>query len=322
MPGTTADANNLVADTKPASSSASSTGKKQANPFAVPDNEYRDSFLDSLWINLFASRMSAAVEAESYAASATPPSKQQQEQWPAAAAAAAASVRRRRAAATGATGAATGPGPALAESLVDEILQVKDVDLKGTPEVNGDKIANMELPGGDDSFKKQQLIGAHFGAPVSSARASSVVSKATPAANAVPAASVRDEQMPMEGAQSGADSDLGDGGTTFEGGADRITTMVSQSASESVNKGGARARVGETGMSGAYTYEDYVNLATKLQAGPPERQRQVVRGVLLSIFPRWFPAFYRTLFPSSKVGVFLLYFFPLPRLCVPAFLCA
>lgn len=64
-----------------------------------------------------------------------------------------------------------------------------------------------------------------------------------------------------------------------------------------------------TGMkrgSGRYTYEDYVELASMLQSGAPEWQRQMVRGVLRSIFPSWFPAFYRTLFPFSKVrmGVF------------------
>ena len=55
------------------------------------------------------------------------------------------------------------------------------------------------------------------------------------------------------------------------------------------------------GMGGGYTYDDYVALATRLQAGAPERQREVVRGVLRSVFPEWFPAFYRTLFPPSKV---------------------
>lgn len=40
----------------------------KADPFAAPDNEYTDSFVDSLWINLLSSRMSAAVEAEAAAA--------------------------------------------------------------------------------------------------------------------------------------------------------------------------------------------------------------------------------------------------------------
>ncbi|CAN0058967.1 unnamed protein product, partial [Ectocarpus sp. 8 AP-2014] len=44
---------------------------KKADPFAAPDNEYTDSFVDSLWINLLSSRMSAAVEAEAAAAAAT-----------------------------------------------------------------------------------------------------------------------------------------------------------------------------------------------------------------------------------------------------------
>lgn len=68
--------------------------------------------------------------------------------------------------------------------------------------------------------------------------------------------------------------------------------------------GGSERGVIGTGMrrgSGRYTYEDYVELASMLQSGAPERQRQVVRGVLRSIFPSWFPAFYRTLFPFSKV---------------------
>ncbi|CAN0381910.1 unnamed protein product [Ectocarpus sp. 12 AP-2014] len=43
---------------------------KKADPFAAPDNEYTDSFVDSLWINLLSSRMSAAVEAEAAAAAA------------------------------------------------------------------------------------------------------------------------------------------------------------------------------------------------------------------------------------------------------------
>ncbi|CAN0099857.1 unnamed protein product, partial [Ectocarpus fasciculatus] len=38
--------------------------RKADDPFATPDNEYTDSFVDSLWINLLSSRMSAAVEAE------------------------------------------------------------------------------------------------------------------------------------------------------------------------------------------------------------------------------------------------------------------
>lgn len=70
--------------------------------------------------------------------------------------------------------------------------------------------------------------------------------------------------------------------------------------------GGMKARSGVSG----YTYEDYVALATRLQAGAPERQREVVKGVLRSIFPPWFPAFYRTLFPPSKVSLSL----PLPLL--------
>ncbi|CAM9479961.1 unnamed protein product [Choristocarpus tenellus] len=57
------------------------------------------------------------------------------------------------------------------------------------------------------------------------------------------------------------------------------------------------------------TYDDYVDLAIQLQKGPPEHQREVVRGVLRSIFPAWFPSFYRLLFPvgkfSSEVNAFM-----------------
>lgn len=82
-------------------------------------------------------------------------------------------------------------------------------------------------------------------------------------------------------------------------------SVGSEVSGDSACVGGESERgVIRTGMkrgSGRYKYEDYVELASMLQSGAPERQRQVVRGVLRSIFPSWFPAFYRTLFPFSKV---------------------
>ncbi|CAM9286556.1 unnamed protein product [Discosporangium mesarthrocarpum] len=57
------------------------------------------------------------------------------------------------------------------------------------------------------------------------------------------------------------------------------------------------------------SYEEYVSLALRLQNGSPEHQREVVQSVLRSIFPPWFPALYRFLFPvgkfSSEVNAFM-----------------
>ena len=142
-------------------------GCAKADPFAVPDNDYKDSWLDSLWINLFSSRMSAAVEAEA-----------------------------------------------------------------------------------------RRVVGG--------------LAKAREAPRLVETSAASGFPTSLEGLKGG------------------------------VSEGGSIAREGDTGR---YTYEDYVDLATRLQKGPPERQREVVKGVLRSIFPPWFPAFYRTLFPFSKVRV-------------------
>ncbi|CAM9620781.1 unnamed protein product [Ascophyllum nodosum] len=139
-------------------------GCAKADPFAVPDNDYKDSWLDSLWINLFSSRMSAAVEAEA-----------------------------------------------------------------------------------------RRVVGG--------------LAKAREAPRLVETSAASGFPTSLEGLKGG------------------------------VSEGGSIAREGDTGR---YTYEDYVDLATRLQKGPPERQREVVKGVLRSIFPPWFPAFYRTLFPFSK----------------------
>lgn len=172
----------------------------KADPFAVPDNVYRDSWLDSLWIKLFSSRMSAAVEAE---------------------------ARER---------------------------------------------CGLLLAGGESAAAGN----------TSSARRTSAKE---------------------EGGGEGEGRTIG-------------ATMESSAAAANGNtgrsNGAAAVVVGslnsgvsvEGGVRVGYTYKDYVDLATRLQAGPPERQRQVVRGVLRSIFPAWFPAFYRTLFPVSKVSFF------------------
>lgn len=147
-------------------------GKVKADPFAVPDNAYADSFLDSLWINLLSSRMAVAVEAEAFNA-------------------------------------------------------------------NGRKKGGAGIGSARDN-RNTKGAGLTVSLPAAAAEASG-------------------------------------------------TSLLTRPP------GG--------GMGGGYTYEDYVALATRLQAGAPERQREVVRGVLRSVFPEWFPAFYRTLFPPSKVCI-------------------
>lgn len=156
-------------------------GKAKADPFAVPDNDYADSFLDSLWINLLSSRMAVAVEAEAF------------------------NVKSRK---EGVAGNGNGSGSATEKEST-----------KG------------------NSLTKSVRAG--------------------------------------EGAGAAAEEE-----------ASRTFSMT---------------RPPGGGMGGGYTYDDYVALAIRLQAGAPERQREVVRGVLRSVFPEWFPAFYRTLFPPSKV---------------------
>lgn len=156
------------------------------DPFAVPDNDYSDSFVDLLWINLLSSRMATAVKAEALDATD------------------------RTGAGTAAQGGSSGGG--------------------GSPG------AARERKSGDFALTNSGATGA---AVASSAAASSEVQMA--------------RRRPV------------------------------------------------AGMGGGYSYEDYVGLATKLQAGAPERQRAVVRSVLRSVFPEWFPAFYRMLFPPSKV---------------------
>lgn len=167
-------------------------GGVKADPFATPDNDYNDSFLDSLWINLLSSRMSAAVEAE----------------------------------------AQTGN--------------------KNKKNGNSSGRVGKSGGGGGDSTGAARL-----------------------------AAAGRE--------RSGRDS------------AGAAPTGLGSSAAAAPPPPSTSPVVAGGGMGGGYTYEDYVALATRLQAGAPERQRQVVRGVLRSLFPAWFPAFYRTLFPRSKV---------------------
>lgn len=259
------------------------SAEKPANPFAVPDNVYHDSFLDSLWINLFSSRMSAAVEAESFAATATA-SQLQKDQWPAAAAAAAAA----------ATAAAGG------EENINSGDKRNDAGVMRTSlwAGGGDTTEKLELSDDDETFKGQQFIGALFGSHVSSAP--TLGSEETTLESQTPTTvTVGGIQMPVGGRTRAAGRNFGDG-DAVNGRTDRALESVN-------NEGGAKLRVGGSGIGGAYTYEDYVALATKLQAGRPERQREVVRGVLLSIFPGWFPAFYRTLFPPSKVGFGVLW---------------
>lgn len=154
---------------------------KKADPFAVPDNDYADSFLDSLWINLLSSRMSVAVEGEAFS-----------------------NAKGRK---EGGAAASNGSGSARERNTNDSAL-------------------TKSVPAG--------VVAAGAAAEASG------------------------------------------------------TSPTKRSP------GG--------GMGGGYTYDDYVALATRLQAGAPERQREVVRGVLRSVFPEWFPAFYRTLFPPSKVS--------------------
>lgn len=168
---------------------SNSNRKIKVDPFAVPDNDYADSFLDSLWINLLSSRMAVAVEAETFSAK-------------------------------GAKGGVVG-------------------------------------------------IGIGSGSGIGSAR-----EKNTGDNNALP-------KLVPAGAAAGA---------AAEASGASLTTRP---------PGG--------GMGGGYTYDDYVALATRLQAGAPERQREVVRGVLRSVFPEWFPAFYRTLFPPSKVHMIRMF---------------
>ncbi|CAM9837458.1 unnamed protein product, partial [Laminaria digitata] len=45
-------------------SSGGGGGGAKADPFSAPDNQYRDSWLDTLCINLLSSRMSAALKVE------------------------------------------------------------------------------------------------------------------------------------------------------------------------------------------------------------------------------------------------------------------
>ncbi|CAM9305763.1 unnamed protein product [Scytosiphon promiscuus] len=173
----------------------------KADPFAVPDNDYADSFLDSLWINLLSSRMSAAVEAEARAGAA---------------------AKEQKSYSSG--GGGTGPSVARAET--------------------GAAAASEQRSGSGGGGIAPTAVGQRAGAPPPPPPSAVGPGEASLTAKAPP----------------------GGGG----------------------------------GMGGGYTYDDYVALATRLQAGAPERQRQVVRGVLRSLFPVWFPAFYRTLFPRSK----------------------
>lgn len=191
---------NVPLGSPPPSRSNQASLSVKADPFAVPDTVYRDSWLDSLWIKLFSSRMSAAVEAEAQ--------------------------ERCGLLLAGGEGAAAGNTSSARRTSAEE---------EGGGEGEGHTIgATME----------------------SSAAAANGNTGRSNGAAAVVVGSLNS-------------------GVTVEG-----------------------------GVRGGYTYEDYVTLATRLQAGPPERQRQVVRGVLRSIFPVWFPAFYRTLFPVSKVSFF------------------
>lgn len=196
---------NTAARAAAATAGKSKTGvgaKAKADPFSVPDNDYADSFLDSLWINLLSSRMSVAVEAEAR------------------------------------TGAAA------------------------------KKNSRTSIGGGS-------RIGEGESASDSSSTGASVAAER--------------ERSQKDG---GGAASIGIGPRTAP--APPVSGVARVSGKDKPTVGGG-------GMGGGYTYEDYVALATRLQAGAPERQRQVVRGVLRSLFPAWFPAFYRTLFPRSKV---------------------
>lgn len=281
-----------------------STRKKNADPFAVPDNEYNDSFLDSLWINLFATRMSAAVEAESFAStvarkarSAGAPTELQVEQWPAAAAAAAAAVRARRLREEGGSGGDT--------AAVEKEITVAKSELDGfeTIAIADREERNLQNYCLKSATAKNVGIG------------NSVVDRidSSPSVNFSAGSGAGTDWATAAAAREGAKGEHhplpeGVGSTADRFGYRRRELARQDAPADAVNttaigSGGVGRSVGGGGMDVAYTYDDYVALATKLQAGPPERQRQVVRGVLRSIFPKWFPAFYRTLFPPSKVGL-------------------
>lgn len=182
--------------------------RSSSGPFSIPDNAYRDSWLDSLWINLFSSRMSAALEREEF--------------------------------------------PAVRGTLGPE-----SVDPVGRAGPRTTEAPGVTTAGGCGS-------------------------ETTPTRRYTP-----------ERTRASRTRFLFDG--MGFGGAKRGGTRLG------VNGGAVT-----TGAAGGdhYTYEEYVALAKRLQAGPPESQRQIVRGVLRSILPRWFPALYRTLFPPSKVSSF------------------
>lgn len=167
----------VLLSSKHAFSSSSTPRPPVADPFSVPDNDYHDSWLDRLWINLFSDRMLAAVEGI-------------------------------QAGERGFRGQEGGDSPAGARAGAD-------VGVAGS------------LDGEEEARARKSPRGVSNGRRISSER-------------------------------------------------------------------GSNAR-------GSYTYEDYVTLAKRLQAGTPEGQRRVVRGILLSVFPGWFPALFRALFPPGKV---------------------
>lgn len=214
-----------------------------ADPFAVPDNVYRDSWLDSLWINLFSSRMSAAVEAEAFA--------------------------RRRA------GGEAGGGAQARQGTNSPLLRL------ATPAP-----LNREGLIPQRTLAEQQIL----------------VEVNDPLPTTSPTTLPTTEKTAGEG-RKGAFLPVEEDGVLAESGGVNGRRIGVEGIALGLGGGfSIKSRRSDSSMGSAYTYDDYVSLATRLQAGPPERQRQVVRGVLLSIFPAWFPALYRVLFPRSKVG--------------------
>lgn len=181
------------------------------DPFSVPDNQYKDSWLDSVWINLFATRMASALEAEE---------------------------------------------------------GFREGQLRGGAGSSLSEGGESHPPPENNVIKK---TGKAFGA---SGEGNEILPLSSPFARFV-------ESMPIK--------------------KPKIQNRAEEKQEGGFNEGGGKTPALQGGIGGGYTYDDYVALATRLQAGPPERQRQVVAGVLRSIFPSWFPMFYRMLFPPSKV---------------------
>lgn len=247
--------------------------KGKADPFAVPDNDYSDSFLDSLWINLLSSRLAVAVEAEeAFTTSANGRVLGQGER------AAAAAAADQGGDLIGSGGIGGGGGGRVSDSA--------STATSGSPSVLAGAISDSatELPRTESQQRPtgEALLLRQAGRPP-------VVVEETAAARGEEENGRGDLALTKPATSTAAAAGAGVSPTA--------PTMVARRTPG--GNGGGLGWGG--GMGGGYTYEDYVALATRLQAGAPERQREVVRGVLRSVFPGWFPAFYRMLFPPSKV---------------------